>query len=109
MRQQLYTSLAQAFEQARIEEVRDNPVITMIERPTLPLKPNGRGLLRKGPLALMAGFLLGLSIAFGREVVRQGRAGNADELTRLQRLVRETARGVLPWRRRSSEDGGVSA
>jgi uncharacterized protein involved in exopolysaccharide biosynthesis len=36
MRQELVTSLAQTFEQARIEEVRNTPVITLIEPPRVP-------------------------------------------------------------------------
>jgi uncharacterized protein involved in exopolysaccharide biosynthesis len=42
LRQQLYTSIAQAFEQARIEEVRDTPVITVVEAPMLPARPDPR-------------------------------------------------------------------
>ena len=42
LRQQLYTSVAQAYEQARIEEVRDTPVITVVEAPMLPARPDSR-------------------------------------------------------------------
>ena len=40
--QQLYTSLAQSFEQARIDEVRNTPVITVLEPPDLPASPDPR-------------------------------------------------------------------
>jgi uncharacterized protein involved in exopolysaccharide biosynthesis len=64
LRQALYTTLAQAYEQARIEEVRDTPVITVVEAPMLPARPDARpfarfiamGLL----LALIAARLLGV-------------------------------------------------
>jgi uncharacterized protein involved in exopolysaccharide biosynthesis len=42
LRQQLYTTLAQSYEQARIEEVRDTPVITIVEPPMLPARPDPR-------------------------------------------------------------------
>jgi len=41
--QQLYTSLSQAYEQAKIEEVRDTPVFTVVERPDLPIRPDHVG------------------------------------------------------------------
>src|SRR2546426_7835949 len=48
MRQQLYTAIAQSYEQAKLEEVRDLPVITTISEPEIPVVPDHRGLLRKG-------------------------------------------------------------
>jgi uncharacterized protein involved in exopolysaccharide biosynthesis len=63
LRQQLFSTLAQAYEQARIDEVRDLPVLTMIERPTLPARPTSRKLVSKAVVALIAGFFLGFAIA----------------------------------------------
>jgi uncharacterized protein involved in exopolysaccharide biosynthesis len=64
LRQQLYTSIAQAFEQARIEEVRDTPVITVVEAPMLPARPDqspyGRAITACVLLALVAARLLAL-------------------------------------------------
>jgi uncharacterized protein involved in exopolysaccharide biosynthesis len=59
MQQQVFTSLAQGYEQARIDEVRNTPVITIIEPPDLPTRPDSRLLLLKGVLALLAGLLAG--------------------------------------------------
>lgn len=64
MRQQVYTSLAQAFEQAKIEEVRDMPVTTIVDKPTVPVRPKSRGLMEKSFFALLAGGLAGLLIAW---------------------------------------------
>jgi uncharacterized protein involved in exopolysaccharide biosynthesis len=69
-RQQVYMMLAESFEQARIEEVRETPVITFLERPRLPVRPDSRGVLNKALLALVAGGLLGIGIAFLREYLR---------------------------------------
>lgn len=43
LQQQVVTGLAQQYEDARIREVRDTPVITLIERPTLPVIPDPSG------------------------------------------------------------------
>jgi uncharacterized protein involved in exopolysaccharide biosynthesis len=63
MQQQLYTSLAQSYEGARIDEVRNTPVITLMEPPDLPAKPDPRLALVKGLLAGILGLALGAFIA----------------------------------------------
>lgn len=72
MRQQVYTSLMQAYEQARIDEVRDTPALTLVEPPFVPARPDGRGLLRRAILGAVVGLLLGLALAAGRELRARG-------------------------------------
>lgn len=61
--QQVYTTLAQAYEQARIEEVRDTPSITIVERP-LPARrlprpwPNAVGMAVLATVLTAAGLAL---------------------------------------------------
>jgi len=55
MRQQIVTSLAQAFEEARLREVRDTPILTVIEAPILPPRREPRGTVRKTLLGLIFG------------------------------------------------------
>jgi tyrosine-protein kinase Etk/Wzc len=74
LRQQIYTSVAQAYEQARIEEVRDTPVITLVEAPMLPARPDSRPFGR----AIVAGVLLSL-IAARFLAVRHDRRMAAEE------------------------------
>jgi len=62
MRQQVYTSLAQSYEQAKIDEVRDLPVITVISEPEVPVLPDPRGLLKRGLMALIGGGAVGLAL-----------------------------------------------
>lgn len=50
-RQQIVSTLAESYEQARIEEVRDTPSITVVERPEAPVRPDSRRLV---PLLLLA-------------------------------------------------------
>jgi uncharacterized protein involved in exopolysaccharide biosynthesis len=59
LRQQVYTSLAQSYESARIEEVRNTPVTTVISR------PEGSALGVRPPLVLnlFLGLLVGLALA----------------------------------------------
>jgi uncharacterized protein involved in exopolysaccharide biosynthesis len=102
MQQEMVTSLAQSFEQARIEEVRDTPVITVIDKPERPVQRDRRGLLKKGIIALMLGGALGLGIAFLREgATRSGRAGS-EELEEFREL-RQEALEDLKLHRRSRE------
>jgi uncharacterized protein involved in exopolysaccharide biosynthesis len=75
MRQQVYTTLAQSYEAARIDEVRNTPVITLIEAPDLPSKPDPRLALVKGLLAGLLGLVLGAFIAGLREAFGGFRMG----------------------------------
>jgi uncharacterized protein involved in exopolysaccharide biosynthesis len=115
LQQQLFTTLAESFEQAKIEEVRDTPVITVVEAPEAPVRPDPRGLLRNGLLALIAGALLGLALAIGRSYTVNARSLRLDEATEFDRLRREAmADLVRPWRpigrafRRSADPGRAS-
>jgi uncharacterized protein involved in exopolysaccharide biosynthesis len=69
LQQQLYGSLSQALEQARIDEVRNTPVITIIEPPDRPSKPDARYALVKAILGLLVGFGLGALLAGGWDLV----------------------------------------
>jgi uncharacterized protein involved in exopolysaccharide biosynthesis len=59
LRQQAYTTLLQSQEEARIREVRDMPVITMLEDPRLPIDPEPRKSAQKGVLGGLVGLMLG--------------------------------------------------
>lgn len=68
-RQQLFESLAQAFDQARIDEVRDTPVITVVDPPDVAAKPLPLNLLLSAVLALTIGTVVAISLAFAREML----------------------------------------
>ena len=57
-RQQLYSTFAQAFEQAKVDEVRDTPVITVVQAPEVPVMPKRRYLGVKGLVGVIVGFVL---------------------------------------------------
>ena len=65
-RRAVYTTLSQSYEQARIEAVRDTPVITVIEAPVVPAEPDSRGLARAVIFGLFGGLLLGVLFAYWR-------------------------------------------
>ena len=64
LRQQVYTSLLQSRDEARIREVRDTPVITVLEEPGLPAVSEPRRSIQRGVIGAFAGALLGALIAF---------------------------------------------
>lgn len=70
-RQQVYSTLVQSYEQARISEVRDTPVITVLQSPYLPPEPDGRGLALSGALGLVLGGMAGVVLAFLVEVFQR--------------------------------------
>jgi uncharacterized protein involved in exopolysaccharide biosynthesis len=99
IRQAVVSALAQNYEQARIDEVRDIPVITVVEAPKPPALPDPRMLLLRGVLALVAGALLGALVAFFFAYVRASRTETADELEEFRRLKRAAAHDIRrPWR-----------
>ena len=91
LRQQVYSQLAQSYEQSRIEEVRDTPLITIVESPELPGLPNSRGTLAKLLLAGLAGFGLGAFVALARN--NGGKRGSLAEEWQAVRLEL-----LRPWR-----------
>ena len=99
MRQDLYTSLARSYEQARIEEVRDIPTITIVEPPDLPTSPDIRYGVRNILLGAIAGMLLGIVVAFLRERIRETRAEASPTFTVFSDLKEATLRDLArPWR-----------
>jgi uncharacterized protein involved in exopolysaccharide biosynthesis len=93
--QQLVTSLDQAYEEARVREVRNIPVITVVELPERPLRPEPRGLALKGALALLLGGLLGLFMAFVTEMLRRERERASQTYTEFHALWKKTWYDVI--------------
>lgn len=81
-KQAVYGSLAQSFEQARIDEVRNTPVLTMVLAPQVPPRPDRRRIILKVALALAIGLMLGVFLSFGLELLRGMREENPAEYQR---------------------------
>jgi len=98
LRQQVYTSLLQSREEARMREVRDTPVITVLENPRLHLVGEARRSLRSGVLGGLVGAMLGIMIALLGDAVGRARRKSGEEEREFFRLLDE----VTPrWLRRS--------
>ena len=71
MRQQVYGSMAAAYEQDRIESVRDNPVVTVVDPPFRPAKADSRGIGKGFVIAAVLGGLLTLLGVYMKETRAQ--------------------------------------
>lgn len=90
MQQQVFTTLAEAHEQARISEVRNTPVITVVERPELPVKADPRGRVLKLALGVVLGGMLGVFLAFGQEYLQNARKEEGEEFQEFSSLWAES-------------------
>lgn len=84
-RQQVVTSLTQSFEDARIREVRDTPLITVIDSPAVSTRPVPRGWIVRVLLGVLVGGFVGFAWAFSTGAIARRRAlgdTEADEFVR---------------------------
>ena len=73
MRQEVYQTLRREYEIARIDEVNDTPVLTVVDQPVAPAKPSSPKRLRMALVAAVLGILLGVSLAFLLEYLERSR------------------------------------
>lgn len=71
LRQQLYTSLMQSYEELRIREVRDAPAITILETPSLPSDPRSQHRFTKILLGAVLGGSLGVVVVLTSAAIRR--------------------------------------
>jgi len=99
MQRELYTNLAKSYEQAKIDEVRDTPVITVVERPEIAARPDTRGIATKGVVSLIAGFVLGVILALIFEGFSSRPGSHSAAQDEFRRLGGATLRDLRqPWR-----------
>lgn len=67
VKQQLFMTISEAFEQARIEEIRDTPVMTVLSAPELPSSPDDRRLALACTIAALVSLLIAIVLAFLRD------------------------------------------
>ena len=63
--------LTEQFEQAKIREVRDTPVITLIDRPVRAVRPDPAGRARIVLGATSIGFILALTLTLAQDRLRR--------------------------------------
>jgi uncharacterized protein involved in exopolysaccharide biosynthesis len=89
LHQQVYVTLAQAYEQARIEEVRNTPVITVINDPEL-YATRARSPVMMGFLAFIVGLMLASGITLGLDYIAQELNRDSAGYRRLENARRGT-------------------
>jgi uncharacterized protein involved in exopolysaccharide biosynthesis len=90
MRQELVTSLAQSFQQARIDEVRNIPVITLLESPRVPALSDPKRRVLTIILGIMSGVAFGAIAVFLRNYVERPGETHTSDLEELSSLWSET-------------------
>jgi uncharacterized protein involved in exopolysaccharide biosynthesis len=90
LRQQVYNALEQSRQEARIREVRDTPVITVLEEPRLPVVPESRRSLAKLIEGGALGLILGVFIAFFVSALNEMRHGQSAAAAEFFGLVHES-------------------
>jgi uncharacterized protein involved in exopolysaccharide biosynthesis len=98
MRQQLYTSLNQALQQAQIAEVRDTPLLTIVDEPLLPALPVPKRL----PVVVFLSGVLGSLGGLAWAVVRRPPDGGDVERLAAYNEVLTYAQSWIPRRFRRS-------
>jgi uncharacterized protein involved in exopolysaccharide biosynthesis len=99
-RQEVYTALAQSYEQSKIEELRDTPAITVIDPPVVPIEPNPRGTISKTIKSLVFGALLGTMLAFLLDYFKRSGGSNSEAYREFTEAAHNTFR--LPRRARKA-------
>lgn len=84
LRQQIFTSLTQSYEDVRIREVRDIPVIAVVDSASVPSAPEPRGRLKIVVMGLFLGGLFGatLTLISGMMARRRNEDPEADQFVR---------------------------
>lgn len=104
LRQQVVVTLAQALEDARLREVRDTPVITVVEAPSALLRPDPRKRSMMMLLGVLGGAVLAVCLAMLSDGARLAEAQREDAVATFRAEWRAT---TGEWRKRRSGAGVV--
>jgi uncharacterized protein involved in exopolysaccharide biosynthesis len=107
LQQALVTTLAQSYEDARLREVRDTPVITVVESPTASVLPDPRHRVLKVAVGLLLGALIGIVISLTKDATARRTAMGDAETGEFLRELRAARSGLGRLFRRAG--GGRAA
>lgn len=93
-RQKVYVTLLESFERARLDEVRDIPVITVVEPPEGYASPNARGTVRSAILGLIVGTVLGVFAAMALEFFKTAQRSDRPDVREFVALSSEAVARV---------------
>lgn len=100
LRQEVYQTLRREYEIARIEEVNDTPVLTVVDPPVAPAHHSSPKRFRMALVAAVLGLLLGVSLAFLLQYLERSREQHPLVYQRVAQAWRRPGR-----RRRDAEPG----
>lgn len=103
LKQQVFTSLTQSYEEVRIREVRDTPVITLVESPAVPTLPEPRRRLFGLLVGILLGALVGSVSALASEGMARRRNAGSPEAVEFAGTIADIKREIrrtVPWVRR---------
>ena len=86
-----------ALEDVRIREVRDTPMINIIEVPMVSTKRESRGRLRRGALGAFGGAILAFALMLMSENMRRRNARGDPQIREILRVVGDTRARMLGW------------
>lgn len=105
LRQQVYVQLVGSYEQARISEIRNTPVITVVDPPEGSGRPRFSMGMTVG-VSFLAGLAIGVLFAFLREYFRSLQHERPQEYLVFQALAKDSLRDLLVrGRRRALRQG----
>jgi len=99
LKQSVYMTLVQTYEQARIDAVRNTPSIVIVQPAITPLVADKKHLLVKIAAGLLFGGMVGVAVVMIRYMVGQGAATNPDASRQFSTTIaqmKDEAR--RPWR-----------
>lgn len=100
LKQEVYTSLANRYEEARISEVKETPVVTVVAEPDVPAREDRRSLFAMGLIGCLVGGTLGIGWAAAVEFDRRIQERSGEDYRELAALRQEAAEDVRRFARR---------
>jgi len=91
-RQEIVNTLTQSLEQARIEEMRNTAIITVVDQPRIPATSNPSHLLRNALLLVLLAGVAGVAAAFLAAFLERSRDTRSDSHGKFKAMLTEARR-----------------
>jgi uncharacterized protein involved in exopolysaccharide biosynthesis len=85
-RQGIYTTLAEGYEQSRIEAVRNTPSVAVVEVPRVPLRADKRRFALRSAVAAFVGAVIAAFLALVSQIVDSSRSRHPEDALRFRRI-----------------------
>ena len=96
-KQAVANSLTTAFEDAKIRQIRDTPVISIVESAVMPVTPEARGRLKSVLLGAVVGVVLATILIFVAEVTRHARISDDPDAREFFKLMANLPKRLIRW------------